>query len=114
MKLLAAMLLHATLTIPFAEATNRPHIVFVLADDYGFADASYHTDMYGNNSNVISTKVLDDLALSGVRLEQYYVQAVCSPTRASLMTGRYSIHQGVHGAFVDLSLIHISEPTRPY
>jgi len=81
----------------------RPHIVLVLADDYGFADASYHAKMYGNSSNIIATPVLDQLAMSGVRLENYYVQAVCSPTRAALMTGRYSIHQGVHGPFVDSS-----------
>ena len=49
-------------------------IVFFLADDYGFADVSYHTQMYGNSSNVIATPHLDALAAAGVRLENYYVQ----------------------------------------
>jgi arylsulfatase B/arylsulfatase I/J len=104
MQILLAFLVKAT-AWHSAEAitTSRPHIVFVLADDYGFADVSYHTKMYGNTSNVIDTPVLDELAKSGVRLENYYVQAVCSPTRAALMTGRYAIHQGVHIPFVDSS-----------
>ena len=55
----------------------RPHIVFFLADDYGFADVSYHAEMYGNGSNIVHTPQLDALAHSGVRLENYYVQPVC-------------------------------------
>ena len=44
---------------------------------------------------MIKTPHLDALALSGVRLENYYVQPVCSPTRSCIMTGRYVIHTGV-------------------
>ena len=73
----------------------------VVPAHYGFADVSYHTKMYGNTSNVIDTPNLDALAASGVRLENYYVQAVCSPTRANLLTGRYSIHNGIHVPLVD-------------
>ncbi|UCG57781.1 MAG: sulfatase-like hydrolase/transferase [Phycisphaerales bacterium] len=67
---------------------NRPNIVFVLADDLGFNDVGYH----GGN---IKTPNIDKLAAEGARLEQFYVQPVCSPTRSSLMTGRYPIRYGL-------------------
>ena len=66
---------------------NTPHILFILADDLGFNDIGYH-------NSKIKTENLDELARTGVRLENYYVQPVCSPTRADLLTGRYSIHTG--------------------
>ena len=53
------------------------------------------------SSNVIRTPNLDALARQGVRLENYYVQPVCSPTRSCIMTGRYVIHTGVHTPFMD-------------
>lgn len=96
----AAML--ALLAMPTANsAPLKPNIVFFLADDYGFADVSYHTEMYGRNANVVHTPNLDALAHQGVRLENYYVQPVCSPTRSCIMTGRYVIHTGVHTPFMD-------------
>ena len=75
--LLASSVLPAARALA-AAAPLRPHIVFFLADDYGFADVSYHTEMYGHSSNVIHTPQLDALAHQGVRLENYYVQPVCS------------------------------------
>ncbi len=66
----------------------RPHIVFILADDMGWKDVGYH-------GSEIRTPNLDRLAAEGVRLEQFYVQPLCSPTRASLMTGRYPMRYGL-------------------
>ncbi len=66
----------------------RPNILFILADDMGWADPSYH-------GSEIKTPNLDKLAASGAKLEQFYVQPVCSPTRASLMTGRYPMRHGL-------------------
>jgi len=54
-----------------------PHIVFILADDYGFNDISYHARRNGNDTNIIETPHMDALAATGVKLENYYVQAVC-------------------------------------
>uniref|UniRef100_A0A0B7BK24 Sulfatase N-terminal domain-containing protein n=1 Tax=Arion vulgaris TaxID=1028688 RepID=A0A0B7BK24_9EUPU len=72
-------------------AASQPNIVFVLADDYGYNDVGYH-------GSEIHTPTLDALAASGVRLENYYVQPICSPTRSQLMSGRYQIHTGLqHG-----------------
>jgi len=67
--------------------TKRPNILFILADDLGWGDVGFH-------GSEIKTPVLDKLASSGARLEQFYVQPVCSPTRAALMTGRYPFRYG--------------------
>ncbi|XP_053390526.1 arylsulfatase J-like [Mercenaria mercenaria] len=68
---------------------KRPHILFIVADDLGFNDVGYH-------GSEIKTPNIDKLALSGVRLENYYVQPVCTPTRGQLLSGRYQIHTGLH------------------
>ncbi|CAK6963568.1 arylsulfatase B [Scomber scombrus] len=69
-------------------AARQPHIVFVLADDYGWYDVGYH-------KSEIRTPNLDKLSAQGVRLENYYVQPLCTPSRNQLMTGRYQIHTGM-------------------
>ncbi len=68
---------------------RKPHIVFIIADDLGWADVSYHF-------SEISTPSIDWIAENGVRLEQHYVQPMCTPTRASLLTGRYPSRFGDH------------------
>ncbi|XP_077524058.1 arylsulfatase B-like [Amblyomma americanum] len=69
---------------------TAPHIIFILADDLGWAD----TSLYG--STQIPTPNLDALASTGVLFNNYYVQPLCSPTRAALMTGLYPVHNGVY------------------
>lgn len=71
-----------------AEQPRQPNIVFIMADDLGWADVDFH----GGN---VSTPNLDRLRKSGVELTQHYVAPLCSPTRASLMTGRYWSRFGV-------------------
>lgn len=66
----------------------KPHIVVVVADDLGWKDVGWH-------GSEIKTPHLDALAASGMRLEQFYVQPVCSPTRAALLTGRYPMRHGL-------------------
>ena len=87
----------ASLTIPACSTTgrleskthaSRPNIVFILADDLGFKDVGYQ-------GGDIKTPNIDKLASEGTRLDQFYVQPVCSPTRSSLMTGRYPIRYGL-------------------
>jgi arylsulfatase A-like enzyme len=72
------------------EPGRKPNIVFILADDMGYADAGF------NGGREIQTPHLDKLAKSGAVLRSHYVQPVCSPTRASLMTGRHVAHTGVY------------------
>ncbi len=72
-----------------ATPAPRPNVLFILADDLGWGDVGFH-------GSEIKTPHIDRLAAAGARLEQFYVQPVCSPTRASLMTGRYPIRYGLH------------------
>ena len=69
-------------------AALRPNIVFILSDDHGWADVGWH-------SPEIKTPHLDRLAAAGAKLEQFYVQPVCSPTRAAFLTGRYPMRHGL-------------------
>ena len=71
-----------------AETAPRPNIVYLLADDLGWGDVGFH-------GSEIKTPNIDKLAATGARLEQFYVQSVCSPTRAALMTGRYPMRLGL-------------------
>lgn len=66
----------------------RPNVLFILTDDQGYGDLRIH----GNDS--IDTPVIDSLARSGARLDQFYVSPVCAPTRAALLTGRYHLRTG--------------------
>ena len=71
-------------------------------DDLGYSDV----DMHG--SSQIPTPYLAKLAANGAMLSSYYVQPVCSPTRATILSGRHVIHTGVYdpmnGGSGDLSL----------
>ncbi|XP_077997294.1 arylsulfatase B-like [Glandiceps talaboti] len=68
--------------------TKQPHLIIILADDFGWFDIGYHGSM-------VQSPFLDNLARGGVKLENYYVQPLCSPTRAQLMSGRYQIRYGL-------------------
>jgi arylsulfatase A-like enzyme len=72
------------------DAALRPNIVFFLIDDLGRSDVAFMgcTD--------IRTPQIDKLAHGGAILDAHYVQPVCSPTRAALMTGRYATRTGVY------------------
>jgi arylsulfatase A-like enzyme len=65
-----------------------PNIVFIIADDLGWSDVSFH----GGNT---PTPHLDKLAAAGLELTHHYVAPVCSPTRTGLMTGRYWSRFGI-------------------
>jgi arylsulfatase A-like enzyme len=79
-----------TLAAGQAGAASRPNIVFFLIDDLGFADCGF------NGGTEIRTPNIDRLAAGGAVLEHHYVQPVCSPTRAALMTGRHATRTGVY------------------
>jgi len=70
------------------EEAPRPHIVFFLADDLGWNDVGYH-------GSEILTPNIDALAAAGARLAALYASPTCTPTRASLMTGRYPMRLGL-------------------
>src|SRR5881392_4050434 len=64
-------------------AGSKPNIIFILADDMGFSDI-------GCFGSEIATPNLDKLANRGMRLNQFYNNPRCCPSRASIMTGLYS------------------------
>lgn len=67
---------------------STPNIIFIMADDLGWADVGFHK---GN----VPTPQLDRLASEGVELTQHYVYPVCSPTRSALLSGRNATRFGV-------------------
>ncbi|HEX5667603.1 MAG TPA: sulfatase-like hydrolase/transferase, partial [Chitinophagaceae bacterium] len=70
----------------------KPNILLILTDDLGYHDVSY----YGTKD--LRTPNIDQLCRSGMRFDNFYANSpVCSPTRASLMTGRYPEYVGVPG-----------------
>lgn len=82
--------------IPFianAQTKTRPNIILIITDDQGYGDIGFH----GNPD--IKTPVLDMLAKNSTRFTSFYVSPVCAPTRASLLTGRYSLRTGVHDTY---------------
>ena len=66
--------------------------MFVI-DDLGWNDTSYR-------GSDIPTPTIDKFAKEGIRLQQYYVQRVCSPTRSAIMAGRYPYHMGLARAVI--------------
>lgn len=85
MAVLAAVLAGAAAA---QDGAARPNIVYIVADDLGFADAGFQ-------GSAIPTPALDALAATGAELTNFYVQPMCTPTRAALMTGRYPLRYGL-------------------
>ncbi len=77
------------LSVASFAANVRPNVLIILADDLGYADVGF------TGGKDIKTPNVDALAAAGARLDAFYVQPVCSPTRASLMTGRYPMRYGL-------------------
>jgi arylsulfatase A len=74
-----------------APAATRPNVLVILTDDQGYGDFGFT----GNQQ--LDTPNLDRLAAQSVRFERFYVNPLCAPTRAALLTGRYAMRGGVQG-----------------
>ncbi len=73
-----------------ANAAEKPNIILVMADDQGWGDMAY------NGHPTLKTPNFDAAAAAGLRFDRFYAAApVCSPTRASVMTGRHPNRMGV-------------------
>lgn len=102
-------LIIATLGIAVLHAADKPNIIYILADDMGYADAGF------NGGTEIKTPNLDKIATGGTILKSFYVQPVCSPTRSCLMTGRYPNRTGIYGVVKPLTHwgLKLEEQTLP-
>jgi hypothetical protein len=82
---------HALLRVnlALAAAFQAPHLVFVVLDDFGF------NDLGAKSGGTVHSPALDALLADGVELTNYYVECVCSPSRATFLTGRSPLHHGV-------------------
>jgi arylsulfatase A-like enzyme len=86
-----------------AQPTRRPNILLILSDDQGWGDLSI------NGNKNLKTPHIDSLAHRGATLDHFYVQPVCAPTRAELLTGRYYPRTGVRGVSQGQERINLNE-----
>lgn len=94
---LGLLLFPAFVTIGNAASDRSPNIVVILTDDQGYADVGFNPA----HSKGVSTPNIDRLAKDGVICSNGYVtSAMCLPSRAGLLTGRYQQRSGVHWAEV--------------
>jgi arylsulfatase A-like enzyme len=95
--------------VPFqakaAKANKRPNIVVILTDDQGWGDLSIH-----GNVN-LKTPNIDSLARDGALFDRFFVCAVCAPTRAEFLTGRYHPRGGVRGVSTGQERLNVDEKT---
>jgi arylsulfatase A len=96
--LLAVGLALAALAAPLQAGQKRkPNVILIVADDLGWADVGF------NGRKEWTTPNLDRLARKGIKFNRWYTAAVvCAPSRAALMTGKFTIHNGVSANNDDL------------
>jgi arylsulfatase A-like enzyme len=88
-----------------AQRKRRPNVVILITDDQGYGDLSIHGNPH------LRTPHLDSIGRDGVRFTQFHANPVCSPTRASLMTGRYYYRTGVVDTYIGRSMMAPDEVT---
>jgi arylsulfatase A-like enzyme len=91
--------------VPVDAADRRPNVVLIITDDQGYGDLAAH----GNT--MIQTPQMDELYSQSVRLTDFHVDPTCSPSRSSLMSGRYSTRTGVWHTIMGRSLMSPDELT---
>jgi arylsulfatase A-like enzyme len=89
MRSISLLLLALAAMAPSLLAAGQPNIIHIVADDLGWKDVGF------NGCTDIKTPNLDALASGGAKFTQFYVQSMCTPTRAALMTGRYPFRYGL-------------------
>ena len=80
-----------------SKTNNKPNIIVIVADDLGWNDIGFH-------GSEIVTPAIDKMVQGGMELDRFYVHSVCSPTRASLLTGRYPSRYGILSPLGDESV----------
>jgi arylsulfatase A-like enzyme len=91
--------------LSFGQKQEHPNVILVVSDDQGYGDFGFT----GNSQ--VQTPVLDNLAKESIRFSKFYVCPVCAPTRAGLMTGRYSLRTGIRDTYNGGAMMATSEVT---
>jgi arylsulfatase A-like enzyme len=99
---------HPTTAPTTTTTTIIPHLIYLLVDDWGWANWGTHRDADDEGSDEVVTPNLDQLAADGVVLNHFYAHKYCSPSRASLQTGRFPIHVNVRND--GIYLYNLSDP----
>src|ERR1700757_3380193 len=89
---LVASLAFLVATQPASAQQQKPNVVFILADNVGYGDMGPYG---GGELRGYPTPRTDQLAREGLRLTQFLVEPSCTPSRSALMTGQYSIRNGL-------------------
>ncbi len=85
--------------------SEKPNIVVIMTDDQGWGDL-------GSNGNTnVNTPNIDSLAINGVSFDHFFVQPVCSPTRAEFLTGRHFTRLGVYDTSAGGERLNLGETT---
>ncbi len=103
--LAAAFCIGAMTDVASAAAAKRPNVLLIISDDQGWGDFGFHGNPH------LKTPSLDRLAGESTELSQFYVSPVCSPTRASLLTGRYNYRTGAIDTYLGRSTMATDEVT---
>ena len=87
------------------KVSTKPNIIIILTDDQGWGDLSF------NGNTNLSTPNIDAIAYEGAVMENFFVQPVCSPTRAELLTGQYFPRLGVYATSAGGERMNLGVPT---
>ena len=94
-----------TFTLCFLLEAAKPNVVVILTDDQGWGDLSL------NGNRDLDTPNIDSLARDGAKFDRFFVCAVCSPTRAEFLTGRYHVRGGVYSTSAGGERLDLDELT---
>ena len=100
-----ATLASSTTMRGLAQRSERPDVILVMTDDQGWWDLG----VYGNR--YVESPTIDKLAAEGVRFTHFYCSPVCSPTRASFMTGRHYQRSGGFDTYMGRQALQLDEVT---
>jgi len=92
-------------TVAVSGLSQGPNVLLILTDDQGYSDVGF------NGNPLVKTPVLDEFASGAAVFDRFYACPVCSPTRASLMTGRHALRTGVIDTQEGMSILRPSETT---
>lgn len=92
-------------SLGFIHQTSQPNVIIIITDDQGYGDLGYTGNPH------LRTPFIDRLAEESIRFTNFYVSPVCAPTRASLLTGRYSLRTGIRDTYNGGAIMASNEVT---